>query len=170
MILGIDANSRKVAIFALDGDTAGTKVIQVPPKVKNRAVLCAQLYTECHEYFTTLPTGTVVFIEKPLGARNINSTIVQAQANGVVQAAAISAGMEQVLEVNVASWKGFAGYGARADKSLIQSWLRTHYPTLADHAGDDGDLTDAAVIAIYGREVCRRGANLEALLGKGQQD
>lgn len=154
-VLGIDANSRKVAFFLL-GDTPATHVVQVSSKVRNHAVLFASIFTECHAFFTTLGENVEVFIEKPLMGRNAHGTIFQAQTNGVVQAAALLAGMERVYEASVPSWKAHIGNG-RADKAYVKSWLRTNYPVLADHAGDDQDLTDAAAIALYGQGCIARG-------------
>ena len=158
VVLGIDPSSRKIAFFSLGTDGySHTHVVQVPTKVKNRAVLCAQIYTECYEYFELLDKSIPVFIEQPLMGRSAHATIVQAQSNGVVQAAATLAGMERVYEVNVRSWKREVIGRGNADKAYIHSWLRSHHPSLADNAGDDQDLTDAAAVALYGQGCIARG-------------
>lgn len=158
-VIGIDPSSRKIAFFCLeDGAMWFTHVVKIPIKVKNRAVLCAQVFTECHTFFSDLMDKKIpVFIEQPLMGRSAQATIVQAQSNGVVQAAAVLAGMERVYEVNVRSWKREVIGRGNADKAYIRDWLSTHHPALAGHAGDDQDLIDAAAIALHGQGCVKRG-------------
>ena len=165
-ILGIDLSSRKLALFVIDAKTGKSvmcSTVEAPKKMKPRPEVLKYL----HDSFSSdLRVGFrggdfTVFIEHPLvGRGGAHATIVQAQVQGVVMSTAIQFGALGVYEVNVQSWKkAVVGHGG-ADKDTVKSWLIDHHPALAELAGDDQDLVDAACVAIYGRDVVERGSRL----------
>lgn len=166
-ILGIDLSSRKLALFVIDAETGApvrSSTIEAPKKMKHRPDVLKHIHdafaSELEERF--IIGGFTVFVEHPLvGRAGAHATIVQAQVQGLVMMLSVQFGAAGVYEVNVQSWKkAVVGHGG-ADKDKVKSWLIDHHPLLAELAGDDQDLVDAACVALYGRGVVRRGDELK---------
>lgn len=171
-ILGIDLSSRKLALFVTDAEGESLSVrslmcstIEAPKKMKHRPDVLKYIHDEFASDLRTRFHGEdfTVFIEHPLvGRAGAHATIVQAQVQGLVMMLSVQSGAAGVYEVNVQSWKkAVVGHGG-ADKDTIKSWLVDHHPLLAELAGDDQDLVDAACVALYGRDVVQRGDKLKA--------
>jgi Holliday junction resolvasome RuvABC endonuclease subunit len=157
MIVGFDLSSRKLAAVSLDPVSSWT--YEPPKKEKDRARVLKHFLDELVDLFEERRPRWV-FIEHPLvGRGGAHATIVQAQVHGVVSAVAATYA-DGVYTVNVQSWKKEVVGNGRADKDRVRQWLEESHPHLAELAGADQDLVDAACVALYGRRVTERGSSL----------
>ena len=160
-VMGADLSSRSMAFALLDTNTGlvVTKKASVLNTIMNRHRIINLLSNEV-EVWLRESQADALYIEEPLvaGARNLQSSLKIAQVAGALLC--LSAGMEQVYLVPVATWKkDVIGHGG-AVKSEVCSWVAEHHPQVAAVCGLDQDLYDAAAIAFYGQGCLRRSGQL----------
>ncbi len=165
-VMGIDPSSRKIAAIGHTDDLGWfSQTWSVPTKVKERCVVLHEFVEPYAQFVSSLVVhGPVwVFVENPVvGRGGPHATIVQAQVQGLIMGLSMDSGAQAVYPVNVQTWKKAIVGKGNASKPDVAAWLGAHRPALADMAGDDQDLVDAACIALYGIDVIQRGEQLAA--------
>lgn len=162
-IIGFDLSSRKIAMMDL-GLVPRAKTFAVKKKAARRDEL-RELEELLHEELEKGYLGDWAFIEAPVvGRGGARPTILQAQVDGIIQAATVRYGLRGGYSVNNKTWKREVVGNGNASKAEAAAWLATHHPVLADVAGDDQDLVDAACVALYGEIVIGRGESLSLLV------
>lgn len=148
MIIGIDLNSRSVALSCLRLDGGFHGFLTHTNKSKDRAEILGDLYDYVLHSVTS---GDQVYVESPVlaGARNIQSTIKVAAAYGAVLAA-LDYRHATVHEVPISSWKLATVGKGNAAKSDVSDWLLAQHPIVHRECSGDQNLMDAHCIALYG--------------------
>lgn len=149
MVIGIDLNSRKLAMAKNLNGQLLLHAFAVPKKITDRALICSMLYNHTR---TRVMSDDVVYIEAPVvaGARNIQSTIKCAAAYGAVLAAISSVGAV-AIETPISLWKLHTVGKGNVSKVDIGNWLHTMHPSVHRECSGDQDLMDASCIALYGQ-------------------
>ena len=172
-IIGIDPSSKKIAWVeaSVEGWRYGEQVLPVKltDKYTSYNAYAALEYME-HIFSTVLdPGSTDVYLEAPVlagrGKANPQSMLPQAFVSGVIQAAAMRAGIRKVTMVAPSTWKKTVVGNGSAQKPQVGRNLRSRWPDLHRKVVLSGDLKDAGSICIYG---CHQGGfrPLVADLGK----
>jgi Holliday junction resolvasome RuvABC endonuclease subunit len=148
VILGIDLNSRSVAISYLHADGRFHGFQSFTTKYKDRAQILGALHDWMRYQVTS---GDVVYVESPVlaGVRNIQSTIKVAAAYGSVLAA-VDLRHAECVEVPVSSWKLATVGRGNASKDDVSKWLHAQHPDVHTECSGDQNLMDAHCIALYG--------------------
>lgn len=146
MSIGIDCGGQKIAIVDLQTNYADVYDVR-RKQDRNRVIREMARWVENHSHWIA---GRPVFVEAPVlaGARNIQSTIKVAQTTG-----AVLAGLDNVREVAISSWKKRTVGNGNANKEQVRLWLDVTHPEIAHMCGGNQDLYDAACIALYGQSV-----------------
>lgn len=151
-IAGCDPSSKKLAVVVDHDDHRITTHVwqSAVPKWDPTACLSASEWVLCE--FGGMPAG-VIWIEEPLvGRGGAHPTIVQSFISGAAQAAWGKLGWDVRL-VNVSVWKRRVVGTGGANKDDIGHCVAERWPAGSRAASGDGDLIDAAAIALYGRDV-----------------
>lgn len=99
--------------------------------------------------------GWYAWVEDPLiGRGGAVTTMKQAYIGGIIRGKLHNAGFE-VSGVNVSTWKKQVCGNGRADKAAVQYTVKMQWPKCSGLIGNDGDLADAAAIALYGQRSLR---------------
>lgn len=178
LILGIDPSAAKIAAVAVETLT-GTFVVKAGklyPKgtTKQTPESIGQALHFMRDFLQEIDpmvgsTQPLAFVELPLGGRGgLTTTIKQAYVGGIVRACLVEAGFA-VYDANVSAWRG-RFLGVKTGKGRTTNILKQETakavevrdPKLYRLVSHDGDLTDAAGIALYGADTARKGAGLVA--------
>ncbi len=161
MIVGIDSNSKSVAVVWWNGHRYSARKFDVWERWSVESApwfrrIMARLYGNIN-----LHPNDHVFIEAPVvaGARNIQSTVKQSMVNGILQEVTGAYGVTPVL-VSPSTWKQTAVGTGGASKEQVLAAVRLNIEYLANEHERDQDVIDAAAICIHGRSVVE---GLEAL-------
>lgn len=155
-IVGVDPSSKKIALFIWRDDE--WEAATITTKIQDRAKALAELQKDLEEYLLNLESDeTYFFVEQPLmGRGGAHATIVVSQVQGIVMACSVECGSDSTYPVNVQTWKKVIIGRGNVGKPEVREWLGAHESDLAEMAGGDQDLVDAACIALYGREIITR--------------
>jgi Holliday junction resolvasome RuvABC endonuclease subunit len=166
MTVGIDLDSRSIAISVVDGNhhPARMKRIECPKSITERAAILRYLRDELDHHYDWF-TDQTVYIEAPVlaGARNIQSTIKVAMSFGVVLTHV--GAWRPVVEVAVSTWKKQTVGNGNATKDQVKDWLRAQHPEKSLQTMGDQNLADATCIALYGLHHQRVGDAITGEMG-----
>lgn len=159
LVLGIDPSAKKIAIVAVDTIThtvvVSSKVLyktgKQTPESLQRALHFMDDFVESVDRIS--PRDRYAWVEDPLvGRGGIRSSLVQAYVSGIIRATLCDAGFT-VSGVHVGTWKKQVCGNGNADKADVARVVKTAWPKAHRLVDGDGDLTDAAAIAIFGQSV-----------------
>jgi Holliday junction resolvasome RuvABC endonuclease subunit len=150
LVAGCDPSSKKLAVVVSHPDGRVTTHVwqSTNKKWEPSSCLSASEWIRCE--FARMDPGTIWIEDPVVGRAGIRSSVVQAFVSGAAQAAFQSLGWT-VQMVNVQRWKAVVVGNGHASKDDIASAVTQHWPDAARITSSDGDLTDAAAIALYGR-------------------
>lgn len=116
----------------------------------------------CQQISRVSPHDRFAWIELPLvGRGGVRSTLVQAYIGGIIRGTLHRAGFV-VYDVNQSTWKAKVCGNGRSQKEDVLRTVKVAWPKAHVLVEHDGDLTDAAAIALFGTQVLGRGAALSA--------
>lgn len=162
LIIGLDPSSRKLA-FVVTGpaiESSQVDFIRVT-KIVQRCRAATDAVHRLIERYAWMDGAKYVFIESPVytaraGARSL---IPQATVFGAILAAFARHHQYIVEPVNNTVWKkGIVGSG-NASKRDVGVAVEHLWPSIYRTIAGDQDLLDAAAIALYGKELLRKGAS-----------
>lgn len=162
MIIGCDPASKKIALFGIRENAHEKFFCEVPKSTRwsEMQQMRSELVRQINIWRDYNP---VLFCEEPVvaGRRNIRSTILIAETVGLILSLPIP-----VYIVPVSSWKKETVGNGAASKDAVSQWLMLAHPDYYQLCGGNGDLIDAAAIAVYGRT--RMDANRSGALLRGE--
>ena len=168
LIVGVDPAARTIAIVAKHVETntiyAQKYVLyKASAKQTNETLGCA--VGEMRQFLQWVdivaPSGErVAWVENPLvGRGGVKTTMKQAYVGGIIRGMLVEAGFT-VHDVYSSSWKAFLGIknmktvdqrsNTSKAKLPVVIALKRRWPKVMSVIGDDGDLTDAAAVLLYG--------------------
>lgn len=159
VIAGLDPSSSKLAVVAEydDGRVAAHRWFSSKPRWEPENCISAFEWVTSH--LSAPEHAKTIWVEEPLVGRSAHSTIVQSLTSGAACAALLRLGWD-VRMVNVSTWKKRVVGSGRADKDDIKRSVEHRWPEAWKLVEGDGDLIDAAAIALYGRGVLSRSKHL----------
>lgn len=166
LVVGIDPSAKHVAAVGLETITRRfvSSKYRLYEKGQTRqdsrsihaALVAMRDFTASVEHMA--PAGDrIAYVERPLvGRGGVDATMKQSFVGGVIRAWLVEAGFH-VYDVNVSTWRktfGIATKGMTTSqaKAATSRKVRAANPTLWMAVQDDGDLIDAAAIALHGAE------------------
>ena len=166
LIAGIDPSAKKIAIVATHPTLNVTHVKSYvlykasekqTPESLGRALDAMDEFLAWAE--TVEPQGErYAWVEDPLvGRGGAVTTMKQSFVGGVIRASLARAGFV-VYGVNVSTWKKQVVGSGAAKKPAVQAHIKKAWPKVAGLVGSDGDLADAAAIALYGQQTVAKAA------------
>lgn len=160
VVIGVDCGGRKLNAVAVNTDLEIVDFFKYEfsldmPRGSGLKAMHSFIKSKVDE----IPGKTFGWVEAPIvaGARNLQSSLKIAQVTGVVQA-----GMYNVSEVAVGSWKKEVIGRGNANKEDVASWVKENYSHAYRTLGGIQDYIDAFCIALYGQAVKDR---LHTLIG-----
>lgn len=166
LVVGIDPSAKKIAIVSTH-TTLGTisthafplyekgTTRQTPAALAN-ALRDMRKFLQWAELIAPQGTRRLAWVENPLvGRGGVGPTVKQAFIGGIIRAVLADGGFE-VHDVNVSTWKKEVCGSGAAQKPLVVQTVKQKWPKADALIRGDGDLTDAAAIALYGIEVIER--------------
>lgn len=170
LIAGIDPSAKKIAIVAqvttLQINHAFSWPLYLKGETKQtveslgRAVEGMERFLSWADMACPDPDQRFVWVEDPLiGRGGPVTTMKQSYVGGIVRGLLVRSSF-RVYGVNVSSWKSQVCGDGRADKRMVALAVGRRWPKIRGLVGDDGDLTDAAAICLYGAETLRKSAAL----------
>lgn len=158
LIVGVDPSAKKIAIVWHDTLTLTSGAVAYTLyKTGSQTSESLGKALDCMDEFallaSRLPADRQAWVELPvLSSRGAGSTVKQSQVRGIICGTLVNAGFV-VYGANVTSWKKeVCGHGS-ADKAAVARAVRIQWPKIEPVIGGDGDLTDAAGIALYGKAI-----------------
>ena len=159
LIVGCDPSTKKIALVWHDTVTLTSGCVTYKINTASQSMSPASLgraqdhmdtFVQMLAYMS--PTDRQAWVEDPLvGKGGIRSTMVQAYVGGIIRASLHNAGFD-VHDVHPSTWKkAVCGTGA-AKKPDVARTIKVAWPKVHHLVESDGDLTDAAAIALYGHE------------------
>jgi Holliday junction resolvasome RuvABC endonuclease subunit len=175
LILGVDPSARKVAFIAFETITQTFNAHAVKLYAKGETKQTNDSLCRCLEVVRHYATGLVpsavgqpfAFVEEPLlgGRVNVAATIKQSYVGGIVRACLVEAGFV-VYDVHPSTWRktlGITGTSTAVLKTATAQVVRDRLPKVYQEVSSDGDLIDAAAIALHGIEQVRQGVAIARL-------
>lgn len=170
LVVGIDPSAAKIAIVATHpvlNVTRAKSYVLYKAKERQTPATLGKALDAMDDFLvwadTVAPQGErYAWVEDPLvGRGGVSTTMKQSFVGGVIRASLARAGFE-VYGVNVSTWKkSVVGNGA-AKKPAVRTSVKQKWPKVDGLIGNDGDLADAAAIALYGQSVLATAALLDA--------
>lgn len=164
LVVGVDPSARKIAIASkhLVLNVASTHVFTLYKATEKQTVETMGKALRDMALFVQWADDIAgngekcAWVESPLvGRGGVTTTMKQAYVGGIIRATLHEAGFK-VYDVNVSSWKADVIGNGRATKADVRRAVRTQWPKIESLAGNDGDLWDAAGIALYGERVLHK--------------
>lgn len=180
LILGIDPSAAKIAAVSYETITMaqGVGSEKLYPKGTTKQTpesLAAALDFMSHLLASVAHVthgDRLAYIEAPLvGRGGTAATIKQARVGGIIQGCLAAAGFK-VYEVHPSTWRsalGIRAKGTKALKAATRQYVQAEWPKIIPVVGNDGDLTDAAAICLYGREQDRKASRIALAAGGAVQ-
>lgn len=161
-ILGVDPSAKKIALVGTCPTLHSTLIEAITlyktgkqeMKHLGDALLGMQQFLEAARPLTE-GVSCYAWVEQPMVRGGTESALKQAYISGIIRATLVTAGF-RVYNANVMTWKKEVCGNGRAEKSDVARAVRTQWPKVVDRLDGDGDLTDAAAIALYGQAVLTR--------------
>lgn len=163
LIVGVDPSAKKIALVAKHTVLNVARVQSYPlyktrekqtPESIHRALLAME------DFLTgvadlSVPGQRFAWVETPLvGRGGVTTTMKQAYVGGVIRACLVQHGFA-VYDANPSTWRstlGIKGKGTVALKANTARVVKTRWPKIVGLIDGDGDLTDAAAIALHGEQ------------------
>lgn len=164
-LMGVDIGIHKVSMFMLlDQEVVHVAELDISKHDQDfsRAYELRALAAEAHNQVLMWGLNSV-WIEDTLDGNNIKYSIAIAEVKGAVMAA--MAGHTDVRLVNVSTWKKNVAGRGNASKDQVRDYIDVTHPAYAPLCGDSQDLYDACCVALYGRQIMGRAADLRLLPG-----
>lgn len=161
-VMGVDLGIHKVALFLWDDDTPHA-VAWATTDAYPRAQQLHNLAGYVHDIASTFDIDQV-WIEDTLVGNNVKYSMALTEVRGAVMSA-LAPHMDVRL-VNVGTWKKEIVGDGHANKDSVRDYIRVTHGAYAPLCGDDQDLYDACCIALYGRRVAERAADLRLVTGR----
>lgn len=156
IIAGVDLGVRKAAIAIFDDGYLGNVAhLEVPPISRSQELRTLGYWSWQH-----LKMCDSIYIEEPLGGRNLRTSLRIAQTAGAVMA---SIGLVDNYLIPVDAWKKEVIGKGGVNKQAIASWLQANHPSYAEQCQGNQDRVDAVCIGLYGVLVHDRSGNLDKL-------
>jgi Holliday junction resolvasome RuvABC endonuclease subunit len=166
LIAGIDPSAKKIAIVATHDVLQVVSAQSYPlypkgvtrqtPESLGNAVAAVRAFLQWADQVAPGGTGRYAWIESPLvGRGGVSATMKQSFVGGIIRGMLYEAGFD-VRDVNVTNWKREVTGNGRAEKPAVKVSVKQQWPKAFSLVERDGDLIDAAAIALYGRSVLGR--------------
>lgn len=164
LIVGCDPSSKKIALVWEETVTRTSKAVALTISKASQTMTpeaCARAQDQMTWFTYTMrgiqPDDRHAWVETPLVGRSggVRATIAQAYVGGIIRASLTNAGFV-VHDVHVGTWKKEVVGNGNAKKPDVARRVKVAWPKVWNLVRDDGDLTDAAAIALYGRAVLAR--------------
>lgn len=163
-LMGVDLGIHKVSMFLLldQGQVHVSTVDLADSAELSRARQLQALASGA--YHQALMWGIdCVWIEDTLVGNNRGYSLALTEVKGALMATLAS--QADIRLVNVGTWKKQVVGQGHATKDDVKYYIDVTYPAYAPLCGDNQDLYDAACVALYGRQILDRAADLRLLPG-----